>query len=135
MENLEGMIKLVDKEFGEMVRNGKFRSKDDVDLVYKMMDIVKDGFEVMECENKLYGGYSEGYGYPYDGYNNGNSYARGRSMPRNSMGRFTSREPGWDYSRTDAKSEFMNHLHAAMQSATDDHTRDQIQRMIRDMEQ
>lgn len=130
MENLEGMIKLVDKEFGEMIRNGKFRSKDDVDLVYKMMDIVKDGYEVMECENKLYGGYSEDYSY-----NNGNSYARGRSMPRNNMGRFTSRDSGWDYPRADAKSEFMNHLYAAMQSASDDHTRDQIQRMIHNMEQ
>ena len=131
MENLEGIVKLIDKEFGEMIRNGKFRSKDDVELVYKMIDIVKDAYCVWDYEAKLDGDYSERSNYPMDSY----SYNR-RNMPRNKMGQYTSRE-GYrgDYSRDNAKSEYLDHLYAAMESAGDSRTRDQIQRMIHEMEQ
>ena len=138
MENLGGLVKLIDKEFGEMVKNGKFRSKEDVELVYKMIDIVKDAYCVWDYEAKMGGDYSEYSDYPMNSYTyEGDSYSRGRSMPRNRMGQFTSRE-GYNrgnYPRADAKSEYLDHLYAAMQSATDERTRDQIQRMIHDMEQ
>lgn len=145
MENLMAMVELVDREFGEMKKNGKFRSKDDVELVYKMMDIVKDAFQAMKCENEIFGGYSETGMYPTYPYE-GNSYARGRSMPRNSMGQFTSRDGGYgydtnnsyrgmNYSRTDAKSEFLDHLYSMMNNAPTEQMRDRMQKMIHEMEQ
>ena len=151
MENLLGMVQLIDKEFGEIIRNGKFRGKDEIDSVYKMMDIVKDAFCVWDYEAKMNGGYSEyGYNYiypmtdyPYENGNSYTSYARGRSMPRNRMGQFTSREGGYNgssyrdmnYSRTDAKSDFMNQLRAVVQNAPDEHLREYAQSMIHEMEQ
>lgn len=147
MENLMAMVELVDREFGEMKKNGKFRSKDDVDLAYKMMDIVKDAYEAMKCEDEMFGGYSEEQ-YPYNGYSNGGSYARGRSMPRNSMGQFTSRDGsygygynngssyrGVTYSRADAKSEFLDHLYSMMNEAPNEQIRDRMQKMVHEIEQ
>lgn len=147
MENLMAMVELVDREFGEMKKNGKFRSKDDVELVYKMMDIVKDAFQAMKCENEIFGGYSETGMYPMYPYE-GNSYARGRSMPRNSMGQFTSREGsynygynggnsyrGMNYSRADAKSEFLEHLYSMMDNAPNEQIRASMQKMVHEMEQ
>ena len=135
MENLEAIVKLVDKEFGEMARNGKFRSKDDVELVYKMIDIVKDVYCVWDYENKLDGGYSEYGYYPYE--NNGNSYARGRNMPRNRMGQFTSREGSYrgNYSRTDATSKYLDELYEMMNNAPNEAMRSHFQKMIQEMEQ
>ena len=140
MENLKGVVDLVDREFGEIVRNGKFRSKDDVELVYKMIDIVKDAFCIWDYEDKMNNGYSEyGYAmtaYPYDGGRN--SYARGRNMPpRNNMGQFTSRDGyrGGNYSRADAKSEFIDQLYALVQNAPDENLRNRAQVMIHEMEQ
>lgn len=150
MENLMAIVELVDKEFGEMKKNGKFRSKDDVELVYKMMDVVKDAYQAMKCENELFGGYSEYGMYPMNNYpyENGNSYARGRYMPRNNVGQFTSREGSYNYgynggnqyrngnySMTDAKSEFVDHLYSMMQNAPNEQIRDRMQKMIHEVEQ
>lgn len=140
MENLYGIIRLIDNEFGEMVRNGRFRNKEDIELVYKMIDIVKDIYCVWDYESKMDRGYSEYSNYPMNTYynDNGNSYARGRSMPRNSMGQFTSRDSsyrGVNYSRADAKSNFIDQLYTIVQNAPDEHLREKAQMMIHEMEQ
>lgn len=148
MEHIDGLLGLIDREFAEMEQNGKFRSRDEVELAYKMMDIVKDASEYCEKEMGLEDDYSEYY--PMTGrysMGNGMNYARG-SMRRNSMGQFSregssyrnSYEPTYNsgrslgYSRTDAKQEYIDQLYKMMDSAPDEQTRQHIQRMIQDME-
>ena len=144
MKHLDGVLRLVDKEFNEMEQNGKFRSKDDVELAYKLIDIAKDVYCIWEYENKMQDGYSEYGQYPNENYGYNNSYARnGSMMNRNSRGQFTSREGSYDgyssrrrgYSRGDAREEFINQLRDLMEDAPDDRTREHVQRMIHDMEQ
>lgn len=138
MQHLEGLLKLADREFGKMEQNGEFRNKDEIETVYKLIDIVKDVYCIWDYETKMQmDGYSE---YP-DNYAYDNSYARG-NVKRNSMGQYSrdgmmngypSRRMG--YSRGDAKEEFINQLRDLMGDAPDDRTREHIQRMIHDMEQ
>lgn len=154
MEHLEGILKLADKELEAIISNGKFRSRDEVDSVYKLIDIVKDVNEIWCMEDDM-GGESYGngmayergmrggrsYGGSYDGSYDGNSYARGRgrNARRDSMGRY-SREAYRDgrvyrgYSR-DGKEEYIENLRDMMDSAPDEQTRQSIQRMISQMEQ
>ena len=42
MEHLNGILKLVDNEFGAIEQNGKFRSREEIESVYKLIDIAKD---------------------------------------------------------------------------------------------
>ena len=74
LEHLDGVLSLIDREFGEMEQNGKFRNKEDVEILYKMMDIAKDAAEICEKQMEMNGGYSE-YGYPVYG----NSYYDGKN--------------------------------------------------------
>lgn len=139
MENVEKIMKLADAEFGAIVQNGKFKSRDEIDSVYKLMDIVKDGYEVMSCEDEMYGeSYDDGYGHSMRGnYDGGMSYARGRrNARRDSMGRYSrdgrsyrgnSYERG--YSR-DGKDEYREQLMDMLDSAPDEATRQSIQRTI-----
>ena len=147
MEHIDGILKIADAELGSIERNGKFRSRDEIDSVYKLMDIVKDAYCVMDMED---GGYSEnGMSYRYDGgmYRDGSydggSYARGRgrNARRDSMGRY-SRDGGSynsyrrnGYSRADGKEEYVEQLRDMMEDAPDEQTRQSIQRMIQKMEQ
>lgn len=138
MEHIDGVLSLIDREFAEMEQNGKFRSRDEVELAYKMMDIVKDAAEFCEKQAEMDQGYSE-YGYPRHmyPYDNGVSYERGRN--RNSMGQY-SRDSGMSYysnrgySRDDAKSGYLSWLKEKEFNAPDEHTRNYIQRMIQEME-
>lgn len=141
MQHLEGLLKLADREFGKMEQNGEFRNKDEIETVYKLIDIVKDVYCIWDYENNMQmGDYSEYSQYPND-YAYDNSYARG-NVKRNSMGQYSrdgmmngypSRR--MNYSRGDAKEEFINQLRDLMGDAPDDRTREHIQRMIHDMEQ
>lgn len=142
MENVEKIMKLADAEFGAIVQNGKFKSREEIDSVYKLMDIVKDGYEVMSCEDEMYGeSYDDGYGRSMRGsYDGGMSYARGRrNARRDSMGRYSrdgrsyrgnSYERG--YSR-DGKDEYREQLMDMLDTAPDEQTRQSIQRMIDNM--
>lgn len=142
MENVEKIMKLADAEFGAIVQNGKFKSREEIDSVYKLMDIVKDGYTVMECEDEMYGeSYDDGYGRSMRGsYDGGMSYARGRrNARRDSMGRYSrdgrsyrgnSYERG--YSR-DGKDEYREQLMDMLDTAPDEQTRQSIQRMIDNM--
>lgn len=142
MENVEKIMKLADAEFGAIVQNGKFKSREEIDSVYKLMDIVKDGYEVMSCEDEMYGeSYDDGYGHSMRGnYDGGMSYARGRrNVRRDSMGRYSrdgrsyrgnSYERG--YSR-DGKEEYKEQLMDMMDNAPDENTRQGIKRMLDSM--
>lgn len=142
MENVEKIMKLADAEFGAIVQNGKFKSREEIDSVYKLMDIVKDGYEVMSCEDEMYGeSYDDGYGRSMRGsYDGGMSYARGRrNARRDSMGRYSrdgrsyrgnSYERG--YSR-DGKDEYKEQLMDMMDNAPDENTRQSIKRMLDSM--
>ena len=136
MEHLEGLLRLADREFAEMEQNGKFRNKEDVEIAYKLIDIVKDVYQVWDCEDKMGDGYSE-YGRSYPMNMNDMSYAR----RRNSMGRFMSNNDDYrmsrenNYSRTDAKQEYLEYLRNKMNNSSDSLMRDRIQNMIRDVEQ
>ena len=150
MEHLEGIMKLADAEMGSIEQNGKFRSREEIDSVYKLMDIVKDAMCIMEMEEESYSEYDGGSsrdGYSRNSYEGG-SYARGRgrNARRDSMGRY-SREGsyrggscrggsyrGGGYSR-DGKEEYIENLREMMETAPDDQTRQSIQRMIQQMEQ
>ena len=134
MEHIDGILSLIDREFADMEQNGKFRSKDDIELVYKMMDIVKDAAEYCEKMGEMDYGYSE-YNrpdsmrlgrYPYDG----NSYARGGMRGYNYNDGYGMRQ-----SRTDPKEDYLNRLRAEANNAPDDRTREHLLRMIHDMEQ
>lgn len=146
MEYLGDMIRFADQEFGEMAKNGKFRNKEDVEIAYKLMDIAKDAFCIMDYEEKMqsddYSEYGRSYGYPYEG----NSYARGMNARRNSLGQFSRegmnyrgnsypRGRSMGYSRNDAKEEFIDNLYTMAEKAPDDQTRERVQRMIHEMEQ
>lgn len=150
MENMDKMIEFAEAEFGSIAKNGKFRSREEIDSVYKLMDIVKDAYCIMDMEE---GGYDDEASYAYDGrsmrngrggsyrgsYNDGGSYARGRgrNARRDSMGRY-SRDSGsyrGGYSRGGDKEEYIEGLREMMQDAPDDQTRQSIQRMISQMEQ
>lgn len=136
MKHLEWLLNAVDHEFAAIEKNGQFRTKDEIELSYKLIDIAKDVYEIWKCEDEMGNGYSENYsmnrGMVYDdGYSN----ARGRGRD----GRYTSRND-WHsyrrggYSRDDGKEEYLDNLHDLMQNAPDENTRQSIQRMINKMD-
>ena len=161
MEHLDKILEMSEAEFGAMAKNGKFKSREEIDSVYKLMDIVKDVYCIWDMEegagddmsydggsyrsDRSYRGGSY-RGNSYDGsYNDGRSYARGRgrNAKRDSMGRY-SREGSYrdgrsyrmdGYSRADGKQEYIENLRDMMEDAPDDQTRQNIQRMIQQMEQ
>jgi len=154
MEHLDGIVKLAGNELKAIIDNGKFRSREEIDSVYKLMDIIKDAHCIWEYEDteseysedgmSYDGSYARQGGRPYRGsyessYADGNSYARGRrNARRDSMGRYSrdgyrgnSYERG--YSR-DGKEEYIEHLREMMDTAPDEQTRQSIQRMIQQMD-
>lgn len=150
MEHLDKILEMSEAEFGAMAKNGKFKSREEIDSVYKLMDIVKDVYCIWEMEDSgddmsydsMRGSYRGG-SYRYDGsYNDGNSYARGRgrNAKRDSMGRY-SREGSYrdgrsyrmdGYSR-EGKQEYIEHLRDMMDEAPSEEVRQNIQRMIDSM--
>lgn len=149
MEHLDKILEMAEAEFGAMAKNGKFKSREEIDSVYKLMDIVKDVHCIWGMEDD-----EEEMSYAMDGrnMNRGGSYryddgsyarGRGRNAKRDSMGRY-SREGSYrdgrsyrmdGYSRADGKQEYIEHLRDMMEDAPDQQTRDSIQRMIQQMEQ
>ena len=157
MEHLEGIVKLAGNELKAIVDNGKFRSREEIDSVYKLMDIVKDAHCIWQYEDEeseyseegrsYDGSYARGRGrdyrggrYAYESYDDGMSYARGRgrNARRDSMGRY-SREGSYrgsyerGYSR-DGKEEYIENLRSMAEDAPVEATRMSIERMIKQME-
>ena len=152
MEHLDGILKLADRELEAIINNGKFRSRDEIDSVYKLIDIAKDINEIWCMEDDMSGeSYGDGMSYDRgmrgvhtyrDGGYDGASYARGRgrNAKRDSMGRYardggnSMRSYRGGYSRGD-KQEYIENLRDMMEDAPDEQTRQSIQRMISQMEQ
>lgn len=140
MNSIDGILKLADNEFTAIVNNGKFRSREEIDSVYRLMDIVKDIHCIWAYEEEEESGYSEGG--PYRSYEGGMSEARGRGRyaKRDSMGRYAREGSSYrdgrsyrGYSRDDGKREYIEELRDLMNNAPDDQTRQSIQRMIDQM--
>ena len=153
MEHLDGIVKLAGNELKAIVDNGKFRSREEIDSVYKLMDIVKDAHCIWQYEDEeseyseegrsYDGSYARGGRnyrggrYNYDSYDDGMSYARGRgrNARRDSMGRY-SRDYRGSYERgysRDGKEEYKEQLRMMMEDAPDENTRQSIKRMIDNM--
>lgn len=165
MKHLDGILKLADAEFEAINNNGKFRSREEIDSVYKLVDIVKDTYEIWCMQEELEGGdegmssrggsyYREGRGGSNRGgsyYEDGGSYyerrGRGRNASRDSRGRYNEgsyregsyRDGGMQrrgsYYREGGKQEYIEELREMMENAPDDQTRQGIQKMIQQMEQ
>ena len=153
MNSIEGILKLVDNEFEAINKNGKFRSREEIDSVYKLMDIVKDAHCIWQYEDDESEYSEDGMSYERGGRSyrggsyEGGSYARGRgrNAKRDSMGRYSRDDGGsyrsgryprsYGYSRDDGKQEFLENLRDMMEDSPDDQTRQSIQRMIQQMEQ
>ena len=150
MNYLDGMIKLVEKELAAIDGNGKFRTREEIDSVYKLVDIAKDIYCIWNYESEMEDMSEEGESYR-GGRSNRGSYnsnrgsyedgmssarGRGRNARRDSMGRY-SREGSYrsyrGYSR-DGKEEYIEELREMMESAPDEQTRQSIQRMLQQME-
>lgn len=163
MKHLDGILRLADAEFEAINNNGKFRSREEIDSVYKLVDIVKDTYEIWCMEEELSGGeegmssrgsyYRDGRGGSNRGgsyYEDGGSYyerrGRGRNASRDSRGRYNEgsyrdgsyrdggmMRRGGSYYREGGKEEFAQELQELMQEAPDEQTRQQIQQMINSM--
>lgn len=139
MDELYKVVEISEKEIKSITDNGKYRSREEIDSVYKLMDVIKDFY----CLEDMESGYSnEGsYDMPgrsrnsYEGSYRDGSYGRGRGAKRYANGRYAphsndySRENAYRYSR-EGKEEFMDQLHELMENAPDEKTRQSIQRMI-----
>lgn len=140
MEHFDKLMSLVENEIEAINRNGKFKSREEIDAVYKLVDIAKDISEMQCMEDDMsYESYDDGYDRSMRGsYNDGMSYARGRrNARRDSMGRY-SRESyrGGSYERgysRDGKEEYKEQLMEMMDNAPDEQTRQNIKRMIDQM--
>ncbi|MBQ9250686.1 MAG: hypothetical protein IJ179_10025 [Oscillospiraceae bacterium] len=113
----------------DMERKEKLSASD-----LQIIDWATHAKKSMLAIDEMEGGYSEnedGYSRRGDSYRN--SYARGRNAKRDSMGRYA--REGRNYSRDDGKEEYMEQLHELMQNAPDERSRQNIQRMIREVEQ
>ena len=142
MEHLGSILKLTENELESVAKNGKFRSREEIDSVYKLIDIAKDVYCIWKYEDEDEMSYEDGRSYrgSYDGSYDGSSYARGRgrNAKRDSMGRY-SREyrdgrSMRGYSR-DGKEEYIDQLRDMMEDAPDEQTRQSIKRMIDQMNQ
>lgn len=145
MEHLEGLLKVIDKEIGSINSRGEFSGRDEIESVYKLIDIAKDVHEIWGYEDEedeysnamMRDGYYRGGSYN-DGmmYDDRGSYARGRGSRdhRDGMGRYSSRNiyRRDGYSRAD-KAEYMNNLRMMMNDAPDEQTRESMRRMIDQM--
>ena len=144
MEQLEGLLKLVENEIEAINKNGKFKSREEIDSVYKLVDIAKDTMEIFCMEDDMNGdSYDDGMSYERGRRYDGMSYARGRrNARRDERGRY-SRDGYMDsyndgrsmrgYSRADSKEDYKNQLRMMMEDAPDENTRQNIKRMIDSM--
>lgn len=143
MENLDGILKLAENEFDAVIRNGKFRSREEIDSIYKLIDIAKDIYCIWDYEENDGGmSFADEMSYRGGSYDSGGSYARGRgrNARRDSRGRYSSDGRGYrggsyrGYSRAGDKQEFVESMREMMENAPDEQSRKSIERMIQQME-
>lgn len=82
MENLDKLLEMTDAEFGAIAKNGKFKSREEIDSVYKLMDIAKDVYCIWQYEDDMGGGEDE------MSFASGQSYARGGRVGNRGGGRY-----------------------------------------------
>lgn len=136
MKYLDGMLGLAEREFKEMTERGKFRSPEEIHMAFELIDIVKDISCIWQYEREM-NGYSE-TAYPYSGYPSsyensydmGRGYSRGMGMPRYSM----ESDRSMNYSRTDAKEDFMRDLNKIIAKSPDEEVHRKIQNLIQYVE-
>lgn len=147
MEHFDKLMSLIENEIEAINRNGKFKSREEIDSVYKLVDIAKD----IECMNRWE---EEMDGESYDGgmsyarsrrgsyndgsYDDGMSYARGRgrNARRDSMGRYSRESYRGSYERgysRDGKEEYKEQLMDMMENAPSEEVRQSIKRMLDQM--
>ena len=138
MKYLDGMLELVEREFKDIVERGKFKSPDEVHMVYELIDIAKDAFCIWQYESEM-DNYSETT-YPYSGYHGSydNSYNRGRSSYR-SMANYDMdgdrfRNYGRSYSKADAKEDFIQDLNKMAMKFQDEELQHKVQNLIQYVE-
>lgn len=145
MEHLEKLLDLANNEFASVVKNGKFRSQEEIKAVGELVDIVKDVYCIMDMEAEDYGGddmsYADGMGgmsmrrggggYRGGSYYDGGSYARGRgrNARRDSMGRYSRDMMPYrgGYSGND---DYITNLRKLRDMAPTEEQRQNFQRMI-----
>lgn len=94
-------------------------SNSDLDYLSHLIDNIKDMKIIIAMEEENEHGYSNYYPYAYDDY----SYARRGNVKRDNMGR---------YSRDDKR--ITHELRELMEMTTDSRTRQELQKMIDNME-
>lgn len=142
MNELYKVEEIAMKELKSVTENGKFRSREEIDNVYKLMDILKDikcfeDEEYSENDERSYDSRSyDGRGSYEGGSYRGSYRGRGRNARRDSMGRYASegsyRGGSYRYSR-DGKQDFVAQLEELMEEAPDEQTKKNIQRMVNDL--
>ena len=131
MKYLDEMMGLIEHEFGEITKNGKFRSPEQVHMAYELLDMVKDIECIWDYEESS-GEYSGYPTYPRGkmSYEDDMSYARGRGAKRNSMGQYSRNDRPYYYSMTDAAGDFVKDLNKIMYDTSDEETRNELQSLI-----
>ena len=142
MEHLEKLMDLANHEFESVVKNGKFRSQEEIKAVGELVDMVKDIYCIMDMEDEDYGddmSYNDGMGgmsmrrggNRSGSYYDGGSYARGRgrNARRDSMGRY-SREGGSYRGGYSGNDEYVANLRRLKEMAPSEEQRQNFQRMI-----
>lgn len=128
MEKLYDLKDKLCEELEEIARKPDM-GPGDLELIHKLTDTIKNIGKIEMLEEE--GGYSQEDGRD-DGYGRGMSYARGRGGYNRGV-RNTRRDSRGRYSRDDGRSAMMEHLEAALDSASDQ-DRETIKRFIRQLE-
>lgn len=148
MEHLNGILKLADAELESIIKNGKFRSREEIDSVGKLIDLVKDIHCIWEYEEEESGYSDGGASYARDGRGmnrvmyrgeyDGDSYARGRrgNVRRDAMVRYSGDgyDDGRSYRGYSRDGDMTEHLHRMLDDAKTEQEREQIRRWITEAE-
>lgn len=137
---MEKLHELKEKLWTELEELAKKREMGagDLDVVHKITDTIKNIDKICMLEEE--GGYSEAvdggdYGRGSSYANRGKHYTRGDyGRERNMDGYSSRRDRRGRYSRDDGRSEMMEHLEAALDSASEQ-DRETIKRFMRQLEQ
>lgn len=137
MEKLYDLKEKLCEELEEYARNPELKVGD-LEVVHKLTDTIKNIDKICMLEEE--GGYSEAVDNDGTGYGRGSSYAnrgkhwvRGRYSRDGRNGSNSRRDSRGRYSRDDGRSEMMEHLEMAMDSANDE-DRETIKRFLRQLE-
>lgn len=130
MEKLYDLKEMLCEELEEFARKQELGAGD-LEVLHKLTDTIKNIDKICLLEEE--GGYSQDDGG--DSYGQGNSYAnrgqhyvRGHYSRAGEGGGYSRRSRG--YSRNDGRSEMMEHLEAALDSANDE-DREDIKRFLK----